>query len=224
MEEARKKIGVNYMEQLQVPLEGYEAAAKMNLAAGMQATQGLRETDQRAVLGGTGKILEQQNRAAEDLRFQMQRDLYERDRAIMEEDSRIAQQLAGLDLETVRGAQLAAASADINRANAVQGAFQGLTRAGLTAFQGSNLYNPSQADRMGQAIGRVGSLDPMSTGRIAANQDLNFFQRRSIERKGQNSPFFDRSAFEYFDPTGIVAPDMAPSFTYPTINPRNPFQ
>lgn len=224
MEEARQKIGVNYMEQLQVPLEGYEAAAKMNLAAGQQATQGLRETDQRAVIGGTGRVLEQQNRAAEQLRFGMQQDIYNRDKLVMQEDQRVAKQLAGLDLETVRGAQIAAAEADINRANAIQGGIAGITQAGLTAFQGSDLYNQSGADKMGQSIGPIGSLDTSSVGRIADNSDFNFLQKRSLRRRGQESPFFDQSMFDYFDPNGIVAPNMVPSFSYPSINPTNPFR
>lgn len=224
MEEARQKLGVNYAEELQVPLEGYEAAAKMNLAAGQQATDALRESGQRAVIGGTGRVLEQQNRAAEQLRFGMQEDLYERDRLIAEEDQRIAQQLAGLDLATVEGAQIAAADADMNRANAITGAISGITNAGLTAFEGSNLYNPNRATRTGMAVGQVGSLDPASVGRIAENSDLNYLQKRSLRRKGQESPFFDQSMFEYFDPNSIVAPDMAPSFSFPVINPTNPFR
>lgn len=225
MEEARQKIGVNYMEQLQVPLEGYEAAAKMNLAAGMQATEALRETDQRAVLGGTGRVLEQQNRAAEDLRFQMQQDIYNRDRAVMQEDSRVAQQLAALDLETTRGAQRAAAEAEINRANAIQSGVAGVAQAGLTAFEGSDLYRRSQGDKMGQSIGSIGGLDEMSVGRIAANQGLNKFQTQDIIRKGQDSRFFDRSMFDYFDPNGIIAPERVPAFSYPALPaPRNPFE
>jgi len=225
MEEARNKIGTNYLEQLQVPLEGYEAAGKMNLAAQMQATEALRETDQRAVLGGTGKVLEQGNRAAENLRIQMQEDIYGRDRAVMQEDSRIAQQLADLDLQEVQGAQFAAAEADINRANALSGAFTGLKNATGTIMDGSNLYNPSRADKIGQSIGGVGSLDPSSVGRIAQNSDLNFLQKRSLQRKGQDSRFFDRSMFDYFDPNGIVAPDMIPSFSYPAVPQLpNPFR
>jgi hypothetical protein len=217
MEEARQKIGVNYMEQLQVPLEGYEAAAKMNLAAGMQATEALRETDQRAVLGGTGKILEQQNRAAEDLRFQMQRDIYERDRAVMSEDSRIAQQLADIDLETLQGAQLAAASADINRANAFGDAFGGITQAGLTAFEGSDLYKKNVGDKAGETIGRYGDMTSLDVADRINQSGLNYFEKRSLAKKGQGSQFFDPGMF-YPDASGLGA------FMYPTVNPRNPFQ
>lgn len=223
MEEARKKIGVNYMEQLQVPLEGYEAAAKMNLAAGMQATEALRETDQRAVLGGTGRILEQQNRAAEDLRFQMQRDIYDRDRAVMQEDSRIAQQLAELDLETVRGAQLAAASADINRANAIQGAFQGLTGAASTVAEGLPLYRQSPADKAGQAVGRFGDMSSLDVADTLGASGLTNRQLRSIGRKGQDSRFFNP---DLLYPSGsMLDTDLGSAFMYPTLPPpRNPFQ
>lgn len=223
MDEARKKTEVNYMEQLQVPLEGYEAAAKMNLAASMQATDALQESGQRAVLGGTGKVLEQSQRAAEDMRYDMQRDLYERDFRIAAEDANIAQNLAGFDLSEVQGAQIAAKEADINRAQAIQGAFTGLTNAAGTLYEGSNLYNPSNADKMGQSIGPIGSLDGSSVGRIAENSDLNFLQKRSLRRKGQGSQFFDKSAFDYFDPTAIMSPERASPFSYPTVNPRNPF-
>jgi hypothetical protein len=224
LDEAKQKIEINYMEQLQVPLEGYEAASKMNLAAGMQATNALRETDQRAVLGGTGRILEQSNRASEAMRLGMQEELYERDRAIAEEDQRIAQQLAGLDLETARGAQMAAAESDINRANAITGAISGLTQAGSTLYEGSALYGTSQGDKMGQSIGPIGSLNEESVGRIAANQNLNAFQKANLAKKGQSSRFFDKSAFDYFDPNGIIAPELTGGFSYPVLPPPvNPF-
>lgn len=223
MEEARTKLGTNYMEQLQVPLEGYEAAAKMNLAAGQQATQALRESDQRAVIGGTSRVLEQQNRAAENLRLGMQRDVYERDRAIMEEDKRIAQQLANLDIETVRGAQLAAATADINRATALEGAFSGITNAATTVAGGLDLYKQSRATKLGESVGEIGGLSKSSVGNILNNSDLNFFQKRDLIRKGQGSKYFDPSAFQYWDPNSVIAPDVTSPFSYPQITPRNPF-
>lgn len=220
LEEARAKIGTNYMEQLQVPLEGYEAAAKMNLAAGQQATQALRETDQRAVIGGTSRVLEQQNRAAEALRLGMQEDIYSRDRAIMEEDARIAQQLAEIDIETVRGAQLAAATADINRATALEGAFSGLTNAATTVAGGLDLYKQDVNTRAGQSIGRFGDMNAEQVGDAIGQSNLNFLQKRSLARKGQESRFFDPRMF-YPDASSL----QRGTFGFPDLpQPRNPFQ
>lgn len=219
MQEARQKMGVNYLESVQVPLEAYEAQERMNLAASMQATDALRESGQRSVIGGTGRVLEQSNRAAEQMRFDMQRDLYNRDMMIAQEDASIAQNLSDLDLAEAQGAQMAAAEADVNRANALTGAFTGLANAGMTIYEGSNLYNPSNADKTGQAIGAVGSLDPSSVGRIAENSSLNAFQKRSLRRKGQDSPYFDSSMFGYFDPNAVSVPETASPFN-PVFAPR----
>lgn len=82
MDDARKKFSVNFAEQLQVPLEGYEMASDLNREAVAQNIEALRESGQRAVLGGVAGLQQQAQAGAEQLRMAMQQDLYDRDKAI----------------------------------------------------------------------------------------------------------------------------------------------
>jgi hypothetical protein len=197
MEEAKTKIDVNYMEQLQVPLEGYEAAARQNLAIGMQSTDMLRESGQRALIGGVGKVNEQGQRFAEDQRIQMQRDLYDRDRLIAQEDSRIANQLAGLNLQQAEGAQIAAAQSDMNRAASIQGAFGNITDAATTTIEGLDLYKKGKTEALDSSGFRV------TPGQLGV----------------KNSSLYDKDLAGSFN----ANTDLASAFSIPGANPSNPF-
>ena len=67
MEDARKKFSVNFAEQLQVPLEGYEMASDLNRQALAQNTEALKESGQRAILGGVAGLQQQAQAGAEQL-------------------------------------------------------------------------------------------------------------------------------------------------------------
>lgn len=140
MAEARKRLEVNVFESLQVPLQGYEMAAQVNMASSRQAIEGLRESGQRAITGGIGRVQEVTTRASEDLRMEMQRDLYKRDEMIAKEDSRMRDMGMSLDLAEVTGAQQAMADSEKLRAQSISDAFgQGLT-AVTDIREASDLY------------------------------------------------------------------------------------
>lgn len=158
MADARKKMEVNFMEGVQVPTEAYEMAARQNLAQSQQATQMLRETDQRAVLGGVNRVQEQGAQAAEQLRTGLQGDLYNRDVRIAQEDSRLRDQMVQIDLAEVTGAQMAMADQERLRANAIGSAFGLLGQGAMDIFGSSPLYRMSGEDR---AMTRAG-IDPLN--------------------------------------------------------------
>lgn len=140
MAEARKRLEVNVFEPLQVPLQGYEMASQINMASSRQSVEALRESGQRAIAGGIGRVQEVTTRASEDLRMEMQRDLYKRDEMIAKEDSRMRDMGMSLDLAEVTGAQQAMADSEKLRAQSISDAFgQGLT-AVTDIREASDLY------------------------------------------------------------------------------------
>lgn len=128
MAEARKRLEVNVFEPLQVPLQGYEMASQINMASSRQSVEALRESGQRAIAGGIGRVQEVTTRASEDLRMEMQRDLFKRDEMIAREEARLRDANLSLDLGEVTGAQLAMADSERFRSQAISDAFgQGIT-------------------------------------------------------------------------------------------------
>ena len=140
MEDAVKAYKTNYAEDIQVPLEGYERAAEMNTQAAAQALEAMRESGQRAVIGGVAGLQQQAQQGSEELRMSMQQDLYSRNLRIAEEEANIRDRLAELDLNQATGAQEAAADARVMGAQSIQSGFSNLAGAGSTIYEGSELY------------------------------------------------------------------------------------
>jgi hypothetical protein len=148
MDDARKKFSVNFAEQLQVPLEGYEMASDLNREAVAQNIEALKESGQRAVLGGVAGLQQQAQTGAEQLRMAMQQDLYDRDKAIAAEESRLRDIQGEIDLGEAAGAQQAAADAQALRAQSVESAFGGLQGAMSTIYEAADLYGGDLSDKV----------------------------------------------------------------------------
>jgi hypothetical protein len=154
MDDARKKFSVNFAEQLQVPLEGYEMASDLNRQAVSQNIEALRESGQRAVLGGVAGLQQQAQAGAEQLRMAMQQDLYDRDKAIAAEESRLRDIQAEIDLGEAAGAQQAAADAQMMRAQSIQSGLGALASGATSLYEGSQLY---KSDLSSKVLGKYGA-------------------------------------------------------------------
>lgn len=144
LDQAVKAYKTNYAEDIQVPLEGYERAAEMNTQAAGQALEAMRESGQRAVLGGVAGLQKQAQEGSEQLRLAMQGDLYNRNLMIAEEEANIRDRLANLDLNQATGAQQTAADARAMRAQSIEGGLANLAGAGATIYEGSELYRNAE--------------------------------------------------------------------------------
>jgi hypothetical protein len=140
MDQAVKAYKTNYAEDIQVPLEGYERAAEMNTQAAGQALDAMRESGQRAVIGGVAGLQQQAQAGSEELRMAMQGDLYKRNLMIAEEEANIRDRLANLDLAQATGAQQSAADARAMGAQSVESGLANLAGAGTSIYEGSELY------------------------------------------------------------------------------------
>jgi len=132
MSDARKKLDVNYYEQLSIQKEPYELMRRELLSQGALATQQLAEGDQRALAGGVGRVQLAQQLGQEKVATGMQQEQTQLEKLVAGEESRLRDLKTQLDLQEAIGAQEAAADAQRAEAMAVQ---QGM--AGVTSLAGS---------------------------------------------------------------------------------------
>ncbi len=125
MADARKRLEVNYMDSLAINKEPYERQREAMLAAGAQGMEASVEGSERGAAANTGRILAAQQRAQGDIRDQMNRDLFNLEAASAEEDSRLRDAQAQLDMGEAAGAQQASAEAAAARQAALSQGIQG---------------------------------------------------------------------------------------------------
>jgi hypothetical protein len=159
MDDARKRIDVNVMEQLSIQKEPYELAREASLVAGTQALQAGVEGSQRGAAATAGRVFMGQQDAQGKIRAAMGQEMGDINRAVVAEEGRLLDIGMGLSLEEVAGAQAAAANAEALRAQAIQQGFEGLTQAASTVYEGAPLYGGGGGD----------ALNPRSMG---ANKDM----------------------------------------------------
>jgi hypothetical protein len=164
MMEARKKLDVNYYEQLSIQKEPYELARREMLTQGALATQQLAEGDPRALAAGVGRVQLAQQLGQEKVATAMQQEKSALDKLVAGEESRLRDLGAQLDLQEVVGAQQAMSDAITAESMAIQ---QGL--AGVTSL-----------------AGQVASLAPLYEKTPSARQ-FNQLERRMQRTTGKSS-------------------------------------
>jgi len=147
MQEARKKLDVNFYESLSIPKEAYAQQVQANLVAGAGAIQAGVEGESRGAGAVAGRVQAQQNQAQNEIRANMGQDLYNLQAATAQEDARLRDIGIQLDLGQVEGAQLAAANAQEMSAQAMQQGMQGVTSLAGQAASMAPLFEKSGATR-----------------------------------------------------------------------------
>ena len=216
MEEARKKLEVNYYDQLAVPKEAYELEREALLSGGAQALQAGAE-QARGAGAVAGRVQMAQNEAQAGQRTSMAKELADLQKLSAEEDSRLRDVGVQLDLAEVEGAQLAASDAQEARTAAMQ---QGMSSATSALQQGialAPLYGQDLGAQKSAVYNAVGKDDPAMIN--LRTQDYNGEKIGLIDfNKMSNSDFrqFKRS----------LSPEQRQSlFTNQNyINSYNPFQ
>ena len=110
MAEAKKALSVNYFKGLSIQKEPYELEREALAQAGAQAMEAARETE-RGVAPAAGRIQMAQQAGQRQIAGAMGQELTALERLTAEEESRLRDARAQLDLEQAAGAQLAAADA-----------------------------------------------------------------------------------------------------------------
>lgn len=125
MEDARRKMEVNFLESLKVPTEPYKRQFRNTVAMSQQGTEALREAGQRAVAGGSQAVSGALLDADAMIRDDMSKALYDRDLRVAREAGRRRDEMADLSLAESEGAQYASRDADRRRAMALGNTVEG---------------------------------------------------------------------------------------------------
>ena len=116
VEEARKRIDINRMEELSISKEPYELMRDALLTQGATGMQAGVEGQTRGAAATAGRVQMAQNQQQEQVRASMGQRVDEIAKAVAEDNARIDQQLAGIALQEAEGAQLAIRDAEEDRA------------------------------------------------------------------------------------------------------------
>jgi len=143
MQEARKKLEINFYDQLAIQKEPYELEREALLSQGAQAIQAGVESE-RGAAATAGRIQMAQQEGQAGVRSAFGQELSALEKLSAQEDSRLRDVGAQLDLGEVAGAQLAAANAQELGAQATQQAMQGVQSMGQQIASFSPLYEKTK--------------------------------------------------------------------------------
>lgn len=139
MAEARKKLDVNFYEQLGIQKEPYELEREMMLVQGAQSIEAGRESERgAAALAGRVQLAQQQGQR--QIAAAMGQEMLGLEKLVAGEESRLRDTGVNLDLAEAQGAQLAARDAQEAAAAATTQGVQGLASMGQQAIQMAPLY------------------------------------------------------------------------------------
>jgi hypothetical protein len=145
--EAKKKMNVNYYEQLGLQTGAYEMASRQAKSTASDLIRAAQQGEGRGVGAAAGQIYAAGLEGQEQVRASMAEDLMGLDKLVAAEDSRIAGALAGLDLQAAEGAQLAARDAQRAAADATTQGMQSLQSGAQQLYEAAPLFDKSQGMR-----------------------------------------------------------------------------
>jgi hypothetical protein len=130
--EARKKLDVNFYEQLGIQKEPYELEREALLSAGAQAIAAGQESE-RGAAATAGRVYMAQQAGQRQIAGAMGQEMAGLEKAVAAEDSRLAGAQANLDIREATGAQKAAAIAEARSAQGLSQGMQGVASLGQQA-------------------------------------------------------------------------------------------
>jgi hypothetical protein len=155
MRQARKRLDINYMEQLSIKKEPYELQREALLQQGATALAAAQEGSQRGVAATAGRLQQAQTQAQGQVRTQMGQELQAIEKAVAEEDARLRDLNVQLDLGEIQGAQQAAADAESRAAAQTAAGIQGAVSTVQQGIQMIPLYGQNTDAQMA-ALGETG--------------------------------------------------------------------
>lgn len=145
MAEARKKLGINFTDELAVQKEPYELQREALLSAGAQAIEAGVESE-RGAAATAGKVMMAQNEAQAGVRTAMGAEMADIQRQQIAEQSRLRDLNVQLDLGEVEGQQQIARDASEARAAQMAQGFQGVSSFAQQGLELLPLYFKDKED------------------------------------------------------------------------------
>ena len=202
---AREKLGTNFYENLSIGKEKYELEREALLSAGAQATAAGAESE-RGAAAVAGRVLAAQNQAQAKQRVAMGAEQNKLDMLVAQEDARLRDIGVQLDLEEVKGAQVAAGRAE-QQANLYQAA--GIQGIGDTLKAGVGL---------GQNLNQKSAAAGGDAGKVQVRAKKAGFTDTALPGGGVKTA--GQAAIEAFqnDPAGLQFKNMDFSATFDIMN------
>ena len=161
--EARKKLDVNYYENLGINKDPYELEREALVSAGAQAIQAGQESE-RGAAATAGRIQMAQQQGQREIANDMGAEMLNLEKLTAAEDARLAGAQAGLYLSEAEGAQLAARDAQQAATKFTTAGVQGIANAATQTLSTLvPLYSKTKIDTPAAAAGTGAVLNPVQT-------------------------------------------------------------
>ena len=225
MADARKKLEVNYYDQLAIQKEPYEMEREALIAAGAQAIEAGMESE-RGAASVAGRVQMAQQAGQREIASAMGQEMLGLEKLSAQEESRLRDVGVQLDLAEVEGAQMAAAQAAEAANMATAQGMESVVGFGQQIASMAPLYEKSASARelmkiqrqggnlnLGQtdiqkSIAQMGTINNIDLSKVA-NMNPNQFQDfmsqidpGTMKMIRQNFPNYASS----FNPNPITAP------------------
>ena len=152
-QKAIRQISTNQIAGLQLPLESYRLGAQENVAAQQQLLTALQEGDPRQLAGGVGKISTAGTQASEEQRRDMEKGIFDLQKATAEQQGVIDASLSDIYLKGASGAAKAAAESEQQKVAALTGTIKSFGDVATGLYQQSDLYKDTAlGDQVNQAL------------------------------------------------------------------------
>ena len=159
--EAKKRLEVNYSDQLSINKEPYRMASEAINSSVAQAMEAARESE-RGVAATAGRSQMAANQGQMEIANQMGQQMQKLDILSAQEDAANRDQLVGINLQEVKGSNIEAQNREQAAALAGENAWMSLADAGVQVAKGLELYPQSAATRKEEKAKRA------SAAKIAA--------------------------------------------------------
>jgi len=127
MQKAKELLQVNAYKGIAIPKEAYEMTADILTSTAQLGLSAAQEADTRSLAATAGRISTAQTRAAEQFRAGLSKEIFDLEKLVAAEDSRVRDIEVGIGLEEVAGTQKAARDAEEASQKALAEGFAGLT-------------------------------------------------------------------------------------------------
>lgn len=228
MAEARKKLEVNYYDQLAIQKEPYELEREALISAGAQAIEAGVESE-RGAAAVAGRVQMAQQQGQREIAAAMGQEMLGLEKLSAQEDARLRDVGVQLDLGEVEGAQMAAANAAEAANIATEQGLQGVVSMGeqvaamaplfaktpsarqTSQIQklGSDTYGLGQTDiqKSVASLGNVNNVDLSKVGSMTPMEFQDFMSRLDVNTLKQIKQSFPTSASSF-------RPSTSPLQTY----------
>ena len=186
--DARKRLSVNYLEGLSLPMEAYELEREALLSQGATALQAATEGSARGAAATAGRIQAAQQQGQRNIAARTGQALYKLQAAVAQEDKRLAGLNTGLDLRELEGQQAASQEARL-RAN--EQAAAGMAGLGQTLQGVGNLLPDQPKTAAGKAAAKVQRQYQRAQRRGDIGSDVSLGEFANINMPSSGTPSVD---------------------------------